>query len=89
MSTKSGYKVKNEMVRKNLIQISELRFFEKRTQDESLYSRLNLDYPNDEEGVSKLVSIINNDKKILVEFILGKKKKNGVYIKKLKIKKPG
>ena len=86
MSTKSGYKVKNEIVRKNLIQISELRFFEKKTQDESLYSRLNLDYPNDEEGDSKLISIINNDKQMLVEFILGKKKKNGVYIKKIKDK---
>ena len=86
MSTKSGYKVKNEIVRKNLIQISELRFFEKKTQDESLYSRLNLDYPNDEDGVSKLISIINNDNQILVEFILGKKKKNGVYIKKIKDK---
>ena len=83
MSTKSGYKVKNEIVRRNLIQISELRFFEKKTQDESLYSRLDLDYPNNEEGSSKLISITNNEKQILVEFILGKKKKNGVYIKKL------
>ena len=86
MSTKSGYKVKNEIVRKNLIQISELRFFEKKTQDESLYSRLNLDYPNDEDSESKYISIIDNDKKVLVEFILGKKKKNGVYIKKIKDK---
>tara|TARA_Y100000310_G_scaffold110951_1_gene109360 strand:- start:67 stop:903 length:837 start_codon:yes stop_codon:yes gene_type:complete len=86
MSSKSGYKVKNEIVRKNLIQISELRFFEKKTQDESLYSRLNLDYPNDEDGDSKHISIINNDKQILVEFILGKKKKDGVYIKKMKDK---
>ena len=30
MSTKSNYKVRNEVVRKNLIQISELRFFEKK-----------------------------------------------------------
>ena len=86
MSTKSGYKVKNEIVRKNLIQISELRFFEKKTQDESLYSRLNLDYPNDEDSESKYISIIDNDKKVLVEFILGKKKENGVYIKKIKDK---
>ena len=86
MSTKSGYKVKNEIVRKNLIQISELRFFEKKTQDELLYSRLNLDYPNDEDSESKYISIIDNDKKVLVEFILGKKKENGVYIKKIKDK---
>ena len=31
MTSKSGYKVKNEVVRKNLIQISELRFSEKKT----------------------------------------------------------
>ena len=31
MNSKSGYKVKNEVVRKNLIQISELRFSEKKT----------------------------------------------------------
>ena len=86
MSSKSGYKVRNEIVRKNLIQISELRFFEKKTEDESLYSRLNLDYPNDEDSESKYISIIDNDKKVLVEFILGKKKKNGVYIKKIKDK---
>ena len=86
MSTKSGYKVKNEILRKNLIQISELRFFEKKTQDELLYSRLNLDYPNDEDSESKYISIIDNDKKVLVEFILGKKKENGVYIKKIKDK---
>ena len=87
MSTKSDYKVKNETVRKNLIQISELSFFEKKTQDESLYSRLNLDYPNDEDSESKYISIIDNEKKVLVEFILGKKKENGVYIKKIKDKK--
>lgn len=86
MTSKSGYKVKNEVVRKNLIQISELRFFEKKTKEESLYSRLDLDYPNNEDGNSKLISIINNDKQILVEFILGKKKKDGVYIKKIKDK---
>ena len=86
MSTKSGYKVKNEIVRKNLIQISELRFFEKKTQDKSLYSRLNLDYPNNQDSESKYISIIDNDKKVLVEFILGKKKENGVYIKKIKDK---
>jgi len=83
MSSKSGYKVRNEIVRKNLIQISELRFFEKKTQDETLYSRLDLDYPKDQDGKSKHISIISDNKKILVEFILGKKKKNGVYIKKI------
>ena len=83
MSSKSNYKVKNEVVRRNLIQISELRFFEKKTKEEFLYSRLDLDYPNNEEGDSKLVSIINNEDKTLVEFVLGKRKKNGVYIKKL------
>ncbi len=83
MSSKSGYKVRNEIVRKNLIQISELRFFEKKTQDESLYSRLDLDYPKDQDGKSKHISIISDNEKILVEFILGKKKKNGVYIKKI------
>ena len=34
MASKSNYKVKNEVVRKNLIQISELRFFEKKTKEE-------------------------------------------------------
>ena len=58
MASKSNYKVKNEVVRKNLIQISELRFFEKKTKEEYLYSRLNLDYPNDEDGNSKFISII-------------------------------
>jgi hypothetical protein len=86
MASKSNYKVKNEAVRKNLIQISELRFFEKKTKEEYLYSRLNLEYPNDEDGNSKFISIINSDKEALIEFILGKRKKNGVYIKKLKDK---
>jgi len=86
MASKSNYKVKNEVVRKNLIQISELRFFEKKTKEEYLYSRLNLEYPNDEDGNSKFISIINSDKEALIEFILGKRKKNGVYIKKLKDK---
>ena len=86
MASKSNYKVKNEVVRKNLIQISELRFFEKKTKEEYLYSRLNLDNPNDEDGNSKFISIINSDKESLIEFILGKRKKNGVYIKKLKDK---
>ena len=86
MASKSNYKVKNEVVRKNLIQISELRFFEKKTKEEYLYSRLNLNYPNDEDGNSKFISIINSDKEALIEFILGKRKKNGVYIKKLKDK---
>ena len=69
-----------------MIQISELRFFEKKTKEEYLYSRLNLDYPNNEDGNSRFISIINNDKESLIEFILGKRKKNGVYIKKLKDK---
>jgi len=86
MKSKSNYKVKNEVVRKNLFQISELRFFEKKTKEVSLYSRLNLDYPNNEDGNSRFISIINNDKESLIEFILGKRKKNGVYIKKLKDK---
>ena len=86
MASKSGYKVKNEVVRKNLIQLSELRIFEKKTKEVSLYSRLDLDYPNDEDGDSRFVSIVNNDKETLVEFILGKRKKDGVYIKKLKDK---
>ena len=83
MSSKSGYKTKNETVRKNLIQISELRFFEQKTEQESLYSRLDLDYPKNDNGDSKLITILDDDKKKIIEFILGKKKKNGVYIKKL------
>jgi len=86
MISKSGYIVKNEVVRRNLIQISELRFFEKKTKEESLYSRLDLEYPNDEYGNSKFITIKNSDKEILIEFILGKKKNNGVYIKKFKDK---
>ena len=83
MSSKSNYKTKNETVRKNLIQISELRFFEQKTEQESLYSRLDLDYPKNDNGDSKLITIFDDDKKKIIEFILGKKKKNGVYIKKL------
>ena len=83
MSSKSNYKTKNETVRKNLIQISELRFFEQKTEQESLYSRLDLDYPKNDNGDSKLITILDDDKKKIIEFILGKKKKNGVYIKKL------
>ena len=83
MSSKSSYKTKNETVRKNLIQISELRFFEQKTEQESLYSRLDLDYPKNDNGDSKLITILDDDKKKIIEFILGKKKKNGVYIKKL------
>ena len=83
MNSKSGYKVKNEVVRKNLIQISELRFSEKKTKEEFLYSRLDLDYPNDEDGKSKLISINNNNNENILEFVLGKRKKGGVYIKKL------
>ena len=86
MVSKSGYKVKNEVVRKNLIQLSELRIFEKKTKEKSLYSRLDLDYPNNDDGSSKLVSILNQKNEKLVEFILGKKRKDGVYIKKLKNK---
>ena len=86
MTSKSGYKVKNEVVRKNLIQLSELRIFEKKTKEKSLYSRLDLDYPNDEDGDSRFISIVNNDKETLIEFILGKRKKDGVYIRKLKDK---
>ena len=83
MSSKSSYKTKNETVRKNLIQISELRFFEQKTEQEFLYSRLDLDYPKNDNGDSKLITIFDDDKKKIIEFILGKKKKNGVYIKKL------
>ena len=83
MSSKSGYKTKSETVRKNLIQISELRFFEKKTEQEFLYSRLDLDYPKNDDGDSKLITLFDDDKKKIIEFILGKKKKNGVYIKKL------
>ena len=83
MSSKSSYKTKNETVRKNLIQISELRFFEQKTEQEFLYSRLDLDYPKNDNGDSKLITILDDDKKKIIEFILGKKKKNGVYIKKL------
>ena len=83
MSSKSSYKTKNDTVRKNLIQISELRFFEQKTEQESLYSRLDLDYPKNDNGDSKLITILDDDKKKIIEFILGKKKKNGVYIKKL------
>ena len=70
MASKSNYKVKNEVVRKNLIQISELRLFEKKTKEEYLYSRLNLNYPNDEDSNSKFISIINSDKEALIEFTL-------------------
>ena len=83
MASKFGYKVKNEIVRKNLIQISELRFFEKKTKEESLYGRLNLDYPDDEDGESKFISLTNNNNDVVIEFILGKRKKDGVYIKKV------
>ena len=63
MSSKSGYKTKNETVRKNLIQISELRFFEKKTEQEFLYSRLDLDYPKNDDGDSKLITLFDDDKK--------------------------
>ncbi len=81
MKSKSNYKVRSEVVRKNLIQMSELRFQEIKTSEESLYSRLNLDFPNNEENNSKFISIVSDDE-TLIEFILGKRKKNGVYIKK-------
>ena len=70
MSSKSSYKTKNETVRKNLIQISELRFFEQKTEQESLYSRLDLDYPKNDNGDSKLITILDDDKKKIIEFIL-------------------
>ena len=60
MSSKSSYKAKNETVRKNLIQITELRFFEKKTEQESLYSRLDLDYPKNDDGDSKLITIFDD-----------------------------
>ena len=82
MQNKYNYKVKDDVVRENLIQVNQLRFFEKKTEDPSLYSRLNLHYPNDEEGNSKLISIFSQDNEVLSEFILGKTKKNGVYIRK-------
>ena len=37
MTSKFNYKIKNEIVRKNLIQISELRYFEKKTKEGFLY----------------------------------------------------
>ena len=83
MENKYNYKVKDDVVKENLIQIARLRFFEKKTENPSLYSRIDLHYPKDEEGNSKLILIFNNDNKILSEFILGKVKKNGVYIKKI------
>ena len=82
MQNKYNYKVKDDVVRENLIQVTQLRFFEKKTEDPSLYSRLDLHYPNDAEGNSKLISIFNEDNEVLSEFILGKTKKNGVYIRK-------
>ena len=85
MKSKSNYKVKSEVVRKNLIQIAELRFQEMKTNDESLYSRLDLDFPNNEENNSRYISILFNDGKSM-EFVLGKRRKNGVYIKKIKDK---
>ncbi len=83
MKNKYGYKVKDAVVKENLIKVTQLRFLEKKTEKPSLYSRLDLHYPKDEEGSSKLILIFNNDNKILSEFILGKLKKNGVYIKKI------
>jgi len=48
-----------------------------------LYSRIGLDYPKDEEGNSKLILIFNLDNENVSEFIQGKIKKNGIYIKKV------
>tara|TARA_Y100000590_G_scaffold364140_1_gene422354 strand:- start:5643 stop:6647 length:1005 start_codon:yes stop_codon:yes gene_type:complete len=82
MTSKFNYKIKNEIVRKNLIQISELRYFEKKTKEGFLYSRLDLNFPDNDENKSKFISIIDKNGNSLVEFILGKRKKNGVYIRK-------
>ena len=82
MTSKFNYKIKNEIVRKNLIQISELRYFEKKTKEGFLYSRLDLNFPDNDENKSKFISIIDKIGNSLVEFILGKRKKNGVYIRK-------
>ena len=82
MTSKFNYKIKNEIVRKNLIQISELRYFEKKTREGFLYSRLDLNFPDNDENKSKFISIIDKNGNSLVEFILGKRKKNGVYIRK-------
>ena len=83
MENKYNYKVKDDVVKENLIQIARLRFFEKKTENPSLYSRIDLHYPNDEEGNSKLILILNQNNEKLSEFIQGKVKKNGIYIKKL------
>lgn len=83
MESKFNYKVKEEIIKEKLIKVSQLRFFEKKTKEEFLYSRLDLHYPKDEEGNSKLISIYSGENDILSRFILGKSKKNGVYIKKL------
>ena len=83
MESKFNYKVNEEIIKKKLIKVSQLRFFEKKTKEEFLYSRLDLHYPKDEEGNSKLISIHIGENNILSQFILGKSKKNGVYIKKL------
>ena len=83
MESKYNYKVKDDVVKENLIQVAQLRFFEKKTEDPSLYSRIDLHYPNDEEGNSKLILILNQNNEKLSEFIQGKVKKNGIYIKKI------
>ena len=83
MENKDNYKVKEDVVKENLIQTAQLRFFEKKTEDPSLYSRIGLDYPKDEEGNSKLILIFNLDNENVSEFIQGKIKKNGIYIKKV------
>ena len=65
-----------------MIKVTQLRFLEKKTEKPSLYSRLDLHYPKDEEGNSKLILILNQNNEKLSEFIQGKVKKNGIYIKK-------
>ena len=81
MKSKDNYKVNDEIVRESLIKISQLRFLEQKTQEEFLYSRLDLHYPKDEEGNSKLISIFKENDEKVSEFVLGKRKNKGVYLK--------
>ena len=83
MSSKSSYKTKNETVRKNLIQISELRFFEQKTEQEFLYSRLDLDYPKNDDGDSKLITLFDDDKKKNNRVYSWKKEKKWSLYKKI------
>ena len=80
MKSKDNYKVNDEIVRESLIKISQLRFLEQKTQEEFLYSRLDLHYPKDEEGNSKLISIFKENDEKVSEFVLGKRKNKGVYL---------